>query len=650
MNTRSRSTGTLAILLAILLVTIAIYYPGLSGDYMFDDTSNLLDNKMLEFDTLTLDNLNRATFSSHSGVLRRPVSMASFALNRYFFGIGPWSHKVINLGIHLINGILLFLLGRMLVDSYRALHRPGLSDRAVFWMPLVLAGLWLVHPLNLTSVLYIVQRMTSLSALFTLAGLCLYVHGRRRMLAGAHGMAWLLAGLLGCGSLAVLSKESGILLPLYLLVVEITLFRFHSARRTPDRGLLAFFALFLLLPGLLALYYLVAHADVYLAYGGRDFTLGERLLTEPRVLLFYLKLILVPSVQELGLYHDDIAHSHGLLDPPATLYALLALGALLTTGLLLIRKAPLVSLGILWFLTGHVLESSVFPLELVHEHRNYLADYGILLAISAALMQAPLQRLARPVCRYAPVLAMCLFAYTTWNRSMQWSDNIDHAVFEALHHPGSARAVFAAGRIHARLALNGRTESLEPALHFLAQAGTLDPGGIMPDVTLVKLNYLLDRPVDPSLFDSIIQKLENHPLTPADISSLKELAECYNASCKIPAPTMEAIFTPALASNDTRLLTIYGFYTINKRGNLDKGLELFTRVVELNPNEPQHWKNLINLLIVMAHPDEAEQRLATFRSLQPVGSTASDFRVLQEEIDRLRTRAFQPDSQHRGNS
>ena len=106
----------------------------------------------------------------------------------------------------------------MLLQSYRQYHAPGLSERFVVWLPVVIAGLWLVHPLNLTAVLYIVQRMASLAALFTACGLILYVAGRRRMLAGKHGVSLILAGLLLCGGLAVFSKEYGILLPLYMLV------------------------------------------------------------------------------------------------------------------------------------------------------------------------------------------------------------------------------------------------------------------------------------------------------------------------------------------------------------------------------------------------------------------------------------------------
>ncbi len=620
----------------ISLLTVIVYYPGLSGDYMFDDRANLLENRQLDLGTLDLETLQNAAFSSGSGALRRPVSMASFALNRYFFGIAPFSHKVVNLGIHLLTGAALLLLGRMLLQSYRQYRDPALSDRIVTWLPLVVAGLWLVHPLNLTTVLYIVQRMASLAALFTVCGLLVYVTGRRRMLAGKHGLSMILAGLLVCGSLAVLSKENGILLPLYMLVLEIALFRFRAGNGRFDATISGFFLLLVAIPAVVATIYLAAHADVYLNYEGRDFNLQERLLSQGRVLLFYLKMILMPSIQELGLYHDDIPVSHGLLDPPTTLYSLMVLAGMLLSALALLGRRPLVSLGILWFFAGHVLESTVIPLELAHEHRNYLADYGILLALGSAIAQAPLRR-AGPLLNTAlPALFLIMFSYTTWLRSEQWSDNINQAVYEALHHPDSFRSVFAAGRIHARLALQGQSESETRAFELLERARSLDKTGIMSDITLIKFSYLTGRPVAPDRYESVIYKLANFPLSTSDISSLTVLAECAGGTCDIPEATMDTIFQTALRTEQPEVLTIYGFYRINKRGDFNGGLALFERALELDPQENQRWKNLINLLTVMQRFDDAERRLEQYRLADTHQNSSSDYRILKQDIDSVR--------------
>jgi tetratricopeptide (TPR) repeat protein len=506
----------------------------------------------------------------------------------------------------------------------------------VTWLPLLVTGLWLVHPLNLTTVLYIVQRMTSLAALFTVCGLILYVLGRRRMLVGKHGLSLILTGLLLCGSLAVFSKENGILLPIYMLVLEVTLFRFRTASGKFDATIGSFFLLVVVIPAAIVTLLLTTHADIYLNYDGRGYNLQERLLTQGRVLLFYLQMIVMPSIQQLGLYHDDIPISHGLLDPLATLYSLVALAGMLLAALALLGKRPLVSLGILWFFAGHSLESSILPLEIAHEHRNYLADYGILLALGSAIAEAPLRRLGPLLNTALPALFLAIFAYTTWLRSEQWSDNINHAVYEARHHPESFRSVFAAGRIHARLALNGNNESKEQAFELLERARILDRTGIMPDVTLIKLSNLTGRPVDPARYENIIHKLASFPLSSSDISSLKVLAECAGQSCDIPPATVDRIFREALRKENPEVLTIYGFYCINKQGDFNSGLALFERALELDPQENQRWMNLINLLTVMGRFEQAEHKLEEFKVADTHRNSTRDYRTLRKDLDSIR--------------
>jgi len=627
---------TLWSFLLLVLLTIIVYYPGLAGDYLFDDTSNLLQNKALNIETLDMDSLGSAAYSSGAGTLRRPVSMASFALNRFFFGIDPYSHKVINLVIHILTGCLLYLFSRLLITCYQQYSKPALSPQAARWIPVIVCGMWLVHPLNLTSVLYIVQRMTSLAALFTVAGLCLYVIGRRQMLNGKHGLSVILAGLFVMGGLAVFSKENGILLPLYMLVVEISVFRFQGNNGLPDKSVITFFSLVVAVPTLLALTYLATHTDSILNYSSRDFTLPERALTESRVLVFYLKMIIMPSVQELGLYHDDYSISHSLLDPPATLYSVITLGVLLLAGLLLLRKRPLVGLGILWFYAGHLLESTILPLEIAHEHRNYLADYGILLAGICIIAQAPLKKLNPLIRLPVPLLLILLFSYTTWLRSEQWSDNINHSIYEARHHPDSHRAIFSAGRIHGRLALEGHPGSKEQAYTYLEQARILDKTGIMSNVTLIKLSYLLDEAVNPTWFKDMLDKLSRYPISAADISSLQILAACTQDICTIAPEKMEQLFSIVLEQKNARLVTAYGYYTINSRGNLEKGLALFEHAVELDPREPQYRKNLINLLIFMGKLDEAEQQLTEFKSSSTHGNSLGFYESIEREIRTLR--------------
>ena len=624
---------------AICLLTTLIYVPGLSGDYMFDDLPNLLHNEQLNIASLDTESIQGAVFSSSSGKLRRPISMFSFTLNRYFFGIAPYSHKVVNLIIHLLTGIGLYLLSRLVLRNYRQFRNPGLSDTALGWIPVVVAGLWLVHPLNLTPVLYIVQRMTSLAALFTVLGLCLYMAGRMRLLAGKSGLPLILTGLFLFGGLAVFSKESGALLPLYMLVLELTLFRFRNNKGKPDIAVITFFAITVALPAGLVLLYLVFNPGYITGgYGYRDFNLQERILTEGRVLVFYLKSILIPSIAELGLYHDDIAISRGLFDPPATFYSLMALGGLLLGALLLLGKQPLVSLGILWFFTGHLMESTIIGLELAHEHRNYLADYGIILAVTALVAQAPLRKLG-PLIRIAtPAVFLLLFSYTTWVRASQWSDVVSQAVYEARHHPQSYRAVFAAGRVYANLALKGAPEFEDEAREHLMRASELSKGEIMTHSALILFNYALDQPVDPAWYDELLYRLSSYPVIPTTLISLRAFVKCSEANCGVPVEKMETMLNLTL-DNET---TLYGSFALNPRGDFRKGHRLFTQAVAHNPRDTPHRQNLINLLIAMGELNEAEHQLELFRTANTYGGNESIYQTLQDSIDDARKQQTTP--------
>jgi len=633
------------VLCALLALTCVAYYPGLSGDYMFDDATNILENKKLILENLDLESLKAASLSSNAGNLKRPVSMASFALNRYFFGINPWSFKVTNLVIHLITGLGLFLLTRVIFDSYRQLRNPAFPELAVRWLPLLITGIWLVHPLNMSSVLYIVQRMTSLAALFTVFGLWLYTLGRLRQQQGRTGFPLILTGLFVCGTLALFSKENGALMPAFAFVIEICLFRFRQLNGKLDKPVLGLFTLILFLPAIAILVALALRPDAFFSsYDWRDFTLLERTLTETRIFFYYLQLIIFPSISELGMYHDDIPLSHGLFDPPTTMAAIIGLVGLFVAALWSLRRHPLLGLGILWFFVAHSIESTILPLELIHEHRNYLAVYGVILGLAYLLTRLPYEKLARPVLTITPVLVISLLAFTTWVRAGQWSDNVSQAVYEARHHPESFRSVYAAGRIHARLALAGQTSSIEQATHYLTIANDLGPSDIMPSIVLMKLYYLLDRPVKQEWLDTVLNRLEHGRVKPAHISALNELVECQFTACKVPGEMMGKMLA-LLINNDSikrtthmkaEAYTLAGYYHINANHAVEYGLSMLQQAIDIEPGEAQHWFNLVNALAELGLYDDAENVLSTLRSNKIPAATEKDLQRLNTNINNRR--------------
>ncbi len=634
----------LVLIVAVLVLAFAAYYPGLSGGFIFDDFSNILNNTQLHIHTLTWSSLWSASFSSQAGILRRPISMLTFALNYYFFGIKPFSFKLVNLIIHLANGIGLFVLGSQLLNAYRHIHRPGMSERQVYWIALSASAAWLLHPLNFTAVLYVVQRMTSLSTLFTIAGLCFFLWGRWRLWNRHKGLGLMLTGVVGFGLLALLSKESGALLPVYMLVIEACVFRFRTQDGRFDRTVQWFFLLFLVLPALGGLIWMASDPGTF--FGGyvfRTFTPLQRVLTEARVIAFYLRLIYVPSLNQLGLYHDNIAISRGLLQPPATLASIALIVALLGTAVMVRRRAPLISFGIFWFFTGQILESTVLPLEIAFEYRNYLADYGILLPLCYVLLDTDHMVATLALRRVALALFIGMLFSITYLRSENWSSSFEEAITEARFHPDSPQSLYDAGRICVNLALDGHQQFTKRAYHYLERSARFDTSGIMADVGLIYFASKHGDRIDPDWVAAIGQKLRYAPVTPSTIASLKQLQACQQRSCTISDSQMTVLFGDAFhnpllyhtTQQHADMLTIYGSFLINKLDDFPDGRVVFEKAVRIDPGQLQYRINLTNLLIAMGLYREAHSQLAALVTADPLHRHNEQIMVLRQNLARF---------------
>ena len=238
--------------------------------------------------------------SGTSGPLGRPLSLATFALNAQDWPADPLPFRITNLLIHLVNGLLVFALSRSLLATSH-------DDETAHRLGLVCMALWLLHPLAASSTAYIIQRMTQLSSLFVLAGLLCYVHGRRMLSDEAQkGWVWIIGGMGLGGLLAVLSKESGALLPAYALAIELTAFRTNKIAQPQGHILMAV----LCAPLLMIVGYFATRWDaIVLSFEYRPFTMTERLLTQPVVLVDYLRQVLFPQLSG-SVSSTTISRSH----------------------------------------------------------------------------------------------------------------------------------------------------------------------------------------------------------------------------------------------------------------------------------------------------------------------------------------------------
>lgn len=620
---RGRRFLPIAALMIAVALTVFVYWPGSHGGFVLDDYANIVDNPAVHIHDLDPANLLAAAFSSRAGALHRPLSMLSFAFNEALWGPSPYSMKVTNILIHAANGLLVYAVVVLLLTAYRCRCRPDLDSEHVQWTAVAITTAWLLLPINLTAVLYVVQRMTSMSGTFVLGGIAMYLLARLRMLHGHSGRALLWTGMLVFGGLAVLAKESGALLPVYTLAIEFTLFRFTQADGRRDRQLYLFYTAFLLLPGVLGLLWIMPHAPSLSDHAGRPFTLGQRLLTEPRVVLDYIFWSLTPTLPRLSLYHDDYSVSHGLLHPPMTLVAILTLAALFMVALHQRRRRPLLSLGILWFFGGQLLTATIFNLELVYEHRNYLPTLGLLVATFCLLLLDPgIHRMPRARQGFVGGLIV-LYAVITTFRVQEWSDPIRYQAIAAAEHPDSPRAAYALGRTYSML-IDGPDSTFITLARKAFQAARRAPGdSILPEQGLIWLSARFHKPVDPAWWDSMEEKLSNYPASSQNTMALYYLVTCQlNEQCELPKARMIRVFKTALARNPRNpdIVSIYANYTLNVLEEPAHARKLMLRVLDLSPKTPQYWINLIKLDIYLGRFQDAQREIYHLHELSILGS------------------------------
>jgi tetratricopeptide (TPR) repeat protein len=389
----------------VVLVLLA-YANALSVPFVYDDYGSIVENPSVHWRELSVENARAAWLRSTT---RRVVANWSFGLDHRISGLDPSAYHATNIAIHVLASVAVYaLLLHLLCRRARAPVGGEGALRLAAWIG---AAVFAVHPLGTQAVTYVVQRMASLAALFCVASLLLYARGRART-GARRGALWLASGL--AWGLAIGSKESAATFPAVIALYE-WLFHRGADRRTALRlaGVVAVAAAASLL--LMRFNYGDPFRDTFY----HDFTLGERLLSQPRVLAYYVGLIAWPDPSRLSLMHD-FAPSRGAFAPWTTLPALALLLGAVYVAVRVVDRRPLYVFALAWFGLALAVEQSVFPLRLAHEHRLYLPLVGVAIAVAGAARSG----LAR---RRAPVLAVAvvvigLLAFATHVRNRVWQD------------------------------------------------------------------------------------------------------------------------------------------------------------------------------------------------------------------------------------
>jgi len=412
-----------------------LFIPGLPGEFVFDDFPNIVNNDDIHLARLGFSNLLEVIVQPQVSGYMRGLPTLTFALDFWRAGgADPGAFKATNVVIHAATACALAWFFR------RLLSVSGVPDRRGAWIALVLAFAWAAHPLQVSSVLYAVQRIQTLGTLFLVLALLKYLEARQAQIAGQSGRKGMLLAAL-CWAAAMSCKEDSVLLPIYTFFLEFIVLRFATPDARQGRILRGGYFLFGLIGVSVYLFLVVPQYWSWGDYPGRDFSTLERLLTQGRVLCMYLHQILMPLPSFMPFYYDWVLPSGENMHPWATLPAILFIVALLFLAWRSRRRLPLFSFGVFIFFAAHSVASNVIGLELAYEHRNHFALIGALLAVGSLVALAG-ARLRLPTAPGTLIVFSALFflAAGTMLRAYDWRSTLTLAKASTLAAPQSSRA------------------------------------------------------------------------------------------------------------------------------------------------------------------------------------------------------------------
>ncbi len=429
-NCAIRSIGCAPLLLMILFLTV-IYANSFDGTWIFDDTPNIVSNQNVHMTTLNAESIGKTFHGIRDEGLSRPLSYLTFSLNYHFHGLDVFGYHLVNFIIHCLSALFLFLF------IFHTLHLPLLAKRYAHQagsIALLATVLWAVSPIQVTAVTYIVQRMASMAGMFFIMAMFFYLKGRTGE--GALRKVGFFILCLASALLAVASKENAAILPVVIFLYDLILIQGVN-RETLKRNLLwAGVPLGILV---VLAFVLTNPLNMLSGYANREFTLMERLLTQPRILLYYVSLLFYPIMDRLTLIHE-IELSRSLFTPWTTLPAILFWFGVVGLGAYMARKQPLISFCLLFFVVTHMIESSIIPLELIYEHRNYIPSISFYLLLALGFF-ALFQYLRETKKTFAYIFVAGLLSffifnqgYTVYARNVLfhhplylWQDNFEKA-------------------------------------------------------------------------------------------------------------------------------------------------------------------------------------------------------------------------------
>ena len=415
----------LAILCVFAGLALIIYSRTINGPFIFDDIPNIVDNQHIRMTKINIEQIKEICKSPSP----RPVANLSFALNYYFGGYNVIGYRVVNLMIHIFTGILLFLfIINMLNSPINTACIPKDLKSNSLLISFFAALIWIVHPVNTQSVTYVVQRMNAMAAMFYMLSFLCYIKGRKARLSrlATGGMTkgsrvkpifW----FIGCaisGILAFSSKQNSATLPLFIVLYE--WFFFQDLKQIWPQLKILWIGFAVLVLSITALIFIKTDPASFSLILTQNFTLPQRLLTEARIVLYYISLFFYPAPVRLSLTHS-YPLSVSAIEPFTTLLCIIGITTAIFLAVYLAKKDRIIAFCILWFFGNLVIESSFIPLALIFEHRTYLPSMMVYFLIVTLLFRSVKHKWTAFGLMGLIILILSIW---TFQRNNVWSDEI----------------------------------------------------------------------------------------------------------------------------------------------------------------------------------------------------------------------------------
>ncbi len=602
--------------LLVLMLSVWLYWPGHTGPDLLDDrTSVLVLNGLADNPEQAWDYI----FGDRSGAFGRSVSMVTFVAEELYLGGGLSVRKKVNILLHAVNGLLVTWL---LWCLFRYRQTPHYRFLAV-----VLGATWLLHPLFVSTVLYVVQRMAMLSTFFLLLTLLSYLYWRFALIEGRRAPLRLVLVLVFF-ALGMAAKENTVVALPIILLLEVMWLDCRGRDQRPvlwaQRGIYALIAVGVIGASLVLV---LGYDQLAERFHRRPFTLDERLFTQARILWDYVAQLVMPATHRMGLYHDDWIVSQSLNQPALTLWAVVGWAAVAFVVLLfwLGKHARLVAFGISWFLVAHTVESTVLPLEMVFEHRNYAPAIGLVIALGGLFHWVATRW--RPVA--APLLVWLValplwFALQTSPLVLVWSSRPLLTLHHLNGHPTSARAN---NDMAALMAGHGE---LDAALGYSLAAynGSQNKAAANERysdylVRNLALSCAANQPPPPGTIEQVGARDVQRPLSsvPTLLTMVRLLQD--NACPHIDRVVFADRMAQILLIDDRRrgAAALYSAMAIleNALGRFDNALAYIEHVLRRSPNNRQALLMKLHFATALDRAAAVEEAVERLQSLQAQG-------------------------------